>query len=109
MEKQNQTKHTLTQPSSMEAIRAMLARNEHVNRSALADAVCRSFGFLDSRGGPQTGGCSKALRELERAGDFVLPASPRPDATRRTATTSAMNCASRSGCSSSGPRAPLNH
>ena len=79
MEKQNQVKRTLEQPASMEAIRAILARNEHANRSSLVKAVCGTFGLLDSRGGPQFGGCSKALRELERAGHFVLPASTRPN------------------------------
>ena len=82
MEKQNQVKRTLEQPASMEAIRAILARNECSKRSALVKAVCRGFGFLESRGGPQIGGCSKALRELERAGHFVLPAPP-PDPTSR--------------------------
>ena len=79
MEKQNQVKRTLEQPSSMEAIRAILARNEHANRSSLVRCVCSTFGLLDSRGDAQFGGCSKALRELERAGHFVLPASSRPN------------------------------
>ena len=81
MEKQNQVKRTLEQPASMEAIRAILARNECSKRSALVKAVCRGFGFLESRGGPQIGGCSKALRELERAGHFVLPVPTRPNVT----------------------------
>ena len=81
MEKQNQVKRTLEQPSSMDAIRAILARNEHTNRASLVRCVCGTFGLLDSRGGPQIGGCSKALRELERAGHFVLPASTRPNVT----------------------------
>ena len=79
MEKQNQVKRTLEQPASMDAIRAILARNEHTNRSSLVKAVCGTFGLLDSRGAPQVSGCSKALRELERAGHFVLPASTRPN------------------------------
>ena len=79
MEKQNQVKRTLEQPSSMDAIRAILARNEHTNRASLVRCVCDTFGLLDSRGGPQIGGCSKALRELERAGHCVLPASTRPN------------------------------
>ena len=79
MEKPNQVKRTLEQPSSMDAIRASLARNEHTNRASLVRCVCDTFGLLDSRGGPQIGGCSKALRELERAGHCVLPASTRPN------------------------------
>ena len=79
METQNQVKRTLEQPASIEAIRAILARSEQANRSSLVRTVCGTFGLLDGRGGPQIGGCSKALRELERAGHFVLPASTRPN------------------------------
>jgi len=32
------------------------------------------FGFLDAFGRAQTAGCVKALRKLERAGHFTLPA-----------------------------------
>ena len=35
--------------------------------------MCGHFGFLDARSRAQTAGCVKALRELERAGHFVLP------------------------------------
>jgi len=48
----------------------------------LSDAVCRHFGFFDSRGATQVSGCAKALRELERAGHFVLPAGHDQDAAR---------------------------
>ena len=37
--------------------------------------MCQHFGFFDARQRTQTGGCVKALRELERAGHFGLPAS----------------------------------
>jgi hypothetical protein len=75
MEKQNQIKRTLGQPGSIEAIRQLLADGEHASRSSLAEATCQHFGFLDARMRTQTAGCVKALRELERAGHFVLPAA----------------------------------
>jgi len=74
MEKQNQIKRVLAQPESIEAVRRLLESNAHQSRSALAGAVCRQFGFFDPRGGEQSSGCVKALRELERAGHFALPA-----------------------------------
>ena len=37
--------------------------------------MCGHFGFFDARGRSQSAGCGKALRELERAGHFVLPAA----------------------------------
>ena len=75
MEKQNQIKRTLALPDSIEVIRGLLGEKVHEHRSAFSDAICRHFGFLDARGRTQTGGCVKALRELERSGHFVLPAS----------------------------------
>ena len=74
MIKQNQIKRTLGLAESIAVVRSMLDRSEHASRSALADAVCRSLGFVDSRGATQNAGCAKALRELERVGHFVLPA-----------------------------------
>ena len=82
METQNQIKRTLERPDSIESIRGLLGRNEHVHRTALSDAVCRHFGFVDSRGETQVAGCAKALRELERAGHFVLPVPLARDAAR---------------------------
>ena len=82
MIKQNQIKRTLGLPESIAVVHAMLGSNQHDSRGALADAVCQSFGFLDSRGGTQRSGCAKALRELERVGHFVLPAGQDRDATR---------------------------
>ena len=82
MIKQNQIKRTLGHPESIAVVRGMLGRSEHASRCALADAVCRSLGFLDSRGATQNAGCAKALRELERAGHFVLPAGHERDAAR---------------------------
>ena len=83
MKKQNQIKQTLAQQDSIETIRRLLDENVHESRSALADAVCGHFEFFDARGGAQTSGCVKALRELEGAGHFVLPAPRHPQAPRR--------------------------
>lgn len=82
MIKQNQIKRTLELPESIAVVRGVLSRTQHASRGAFADAVCQDFGFLDSRGATQNAGCAKALRELERAGHFVLPAGHERDAAR---------------------------
>jgi hypothetical protein len=74
MEEQNQIKRTLANPESIEVVRRLLSDGTHANRSSLAHATCNHFGFLDACGRAQTAGCVKALRELERAGHFLLPA-----------------------------------
>ena len=75
MEKQSEIKRTLSLQGSIEAIRGLLGSDGVRNRSALAEAVCGHFGFFDARGSSQTAGCGKALRELEHAGHFILPAA----------------------------------
>jgi Domain of unknown function (DUF4338)/Transposase DNA-binding len=74
MERQHQIKRTLSAPESIEMIRRLLAESAHSNRAALVQATCSQFGFVDARGRAQTAGCVKALRELEHAGHFALPA-----------------------------------
>lgn len=74
MEEQSQIKRTLATPDSIEVVRRLLADGAQANRSSLAQATCGHFGFLDACGRAQTAGCVKALRELERAGHFTLPA-----------------------------------
>lgn len=74
MEAQSQIKRTLSQSESIDVVRRLLAEGEHSTRSSLAKAACGHFGFVDACGRAQTAGCVKALRELERAGHFVLPA-----------------------------------
>jgi hypothetical protein len=49
--------------------------NPDFHRSDLAGDVCERFGFYDARGRPQVSGCVKALRQLEAAGHFILPAA----------------------------------
>ena len=78
MEVQNQIKHALAERDSIEIVLGLLREDAYAYRSTFADAVCRRFGFHDARGRVQRSSCIKALRELERAGHFVLPAaSPR--------------------------------
>lgn len=73
MERQHQIKRTLSTPESITVIRGLLAEGAHASRSSLARATCEHFGFVDARGRLQSGGCVKALRELEQSGHFVLP------------------------------------
>ena len=78
MEVQSQIKRALSERNSIEFVRGLVSEDAHAYRSAFADAVCQRFGFRDARGRLQRSGCILALRELERAGHFVLPAaSPR--------------------------------
>ena len=78
MQQQNQIKRTLAQPESLDIVRSHLASNIHKNRASLSKALCQHFNFSDARAGLQIGGCNKALRELERAGHFILPVSCMP-------------------------------
>lgn len=79
MNTQNQIKRTLSQSSHIEYVSQLLANHKFVTRNELAMRVCEQFGFHDPGGQRQRSGCLKALRELEAAGHFVLPAGrPRP-------------------------------
>jgi hypothetical protein len=75
MNKQNQIKRTLSEPSAITFVAETLKGGNCAHRNALADVVCNEYGFYDLRGHPQHGGCVKALRELEAAGHFILPAA----------------------------------
>src|SRR4030042_1094837 len=75
MNTQNQIKRTLSQPAAIAYVAGLLKANEFVHRSALADFLCEQVGFYDARGQEQRDGCLKALRELEAAGHFTLPAA----------------------------------
>jgi len=74
MDIQHRLKHTLGLPENLHQIRQLL-QDGCPHRTALADALCRHFAFLDARGQPQRGTCLKALRDLEREGHLVLPAA----------------------------------
>ena len=76
---QNQVKRKLSQPAAIEYVAGLLNVNEFIHRSELADFLCEQFGFYDARGQEQRDGCFKALRELEAAGHFTLPAAQGED------------------------------
>jgi hypothetical protein len=77
MNTQNQIKRVLSEPTSIQSVCRLLESKEVPHRSALAALVCEQFGFHDARGQQQRAGCLKALRELEAAGHFTLPAARR--------------------------------
>lgn len=79
--RQNQIKRTLSSGQGIEQIRGLLGSADGCGRGELAARVCQRFGFYDPAGREQRSGCLKALRELEAAGHFVLPAG-RPGAER---------------------------
>ena len=73
MQIQNDIKGTLKQDGAIVFVRELLERGEHKTRAALTRSVCEHFSFLDLRGRAQIAGCIKAMRELEKAGHYVLP------------------------------------
>ena len=86
MKIQNQIKRTLTQPEAIEYICNLLDTHDNVNRTTLANKLCDHFKFIDPCGNRQQDGCVKALRKLEQAGHFTLPAAkciPGPKNPRR--------------------------
>ena len=85
MESQNDVKRTLKQDGAIGVVRELLGRSEHKTRASLARSVCQHFGFVDARNRAQIAGCIKALRELEKAGHFVLPAALKRGSSVKTA------------------------
>ena len=77
MNTQNQIKRTLTEPRAIEQIINILDTTDNINRSTLADIICDQFQFFDPNGKRQRDGCLIALRKLEQAGHFILPAPTR--------------------------------
>lgn len=75
MNTQSQIKRRLSAPETIEYVAGLLKVNAFIHRSELADFLCEQFGFYDARGQEQRDGCVKALRELEAAGHFTLPAA----------------------------------
>lgn len=87
--RRHQIKRSLSAPARIAFVRDLLERETVRHRSELAVHVCERFGFYDPRGRVQLGGCLKALRELEHAGDFRLPppqVRPGPRQPRRLGT-----------------------
>ena len=88
MNTQNLIKRKLAQPESITVIRQILEAYDILPRSTIAQRVCERLELFNARGQPQRAGCLKALRELESAGHFVLPAARRchkPGSPRRLA------------------------
>lgn len=73
METQNLIKRTLGQKEAIAHIQSVLEGNDIINRTRIADQLCKDFGFFDARGVSQRSTCLKALRELEASGLIVLP------------------------------------
>ena len=71
MDTQNQIKRTLAQADAVDYVREQLDSRQFINRTRLASFLCTHFDFHDIRGDKQLGGCLKALRELEAAGQFI--------------------------------------
>jgi len=85
VDSQNDVKRTLKQDGAIGVVRELLGRSEHKTRASLARSVCQHFGFVDARNRAQIAGCIKALRELEKAGHFVLPAALKRGSSVKTA------------------------
>jgi hypothetical protein len=75
VEGQHQVLRTLREPQALARVRGLLGAGDVAHRTALADALCAQFGFIDARGRAKRSTCLKALRELERGGQLVLPAA----------------------------------
>jgi hypothetical protein len=65
-------KEAVSDPARLAAVREQLAGGVG-SRKQLAAELCRRFRFRDARGQLRVGSCLKALRDLERAGEFTLP------------------------------------
>jgi hypothetical protein len=77
MNTQNLIKRKLAQPQSITVIRQILQMYGSLVRASIAQRVCEHLALFNARGKPQRAGCLKALRELERAGHFLLPTARR--------------------------------
>jgi hypothetical protein len=62
----------LSEAAKLVVVREQLAEGAS-SRTRLAAELCRRFEFRDARGQLRVGSCLKALRDLERAGEFTLP------------------------------------
>jgi len=72
---QSQVQRTLSEPATLERVRALLREAPEAHRTAIADRLCAELGFVDARGRAQRASCLKALRVLERRGQIALPAA----------------------------------
>jgi hypothetical protein len=68
-------KKVLSEADNLEWVRKSLAESSGHSLKSFCERVCRHFGFLNSRGEPQTGNCALALRALESKGLISLQSS----------------------------------
>lgn len=83
MKIQNQINRTLSQSEAIEYVRSILSKTQGITRTELANQLCDKFGFFDPRGQRQRAGCIKALRDLERKKQIVLPIGGEPRGQKR--------------------------
>jgi hypothetical protein len=73
METQKQVRRTLARGEAIAHIRSVLDGEKSLNRTQLADRLCKHYGFIDGRGRLQRSTCLRALRDLEDKGRIHLP------------------------------------
>ena len=78
MDMQQLIRRRLGAPASLSHIALILVEEQGSHRTALAQRLCRDFGFYDARGRAQVSSCLAALRALERSGQVELPAGRTP-------------------------------
>ncbi len=74
MQQQNRILETVSSPEGLTRVSALMSAESFSHRTAVADRVCKAFGFWDARGRQQRAGCLKALRALDAKGCIALPA-----------------------------------
>ena len=72
MQAQHRIFSTLASPEGFERLSKLMADGPLPHRSALAQRVCRDFGFVSPGGAPQQASCLKALRDLSAQGRIEL-------------------------------------
>jgi len=73
MKQQNQIKHVLSAPESIEYIQSYSDAHKSFNRVELAAHLCKHFGFIDAKGRTQIQATTHALRQMDRFGEITLP------------------------------------
>ena len=74
MQQQNRILETVSSPEGLTRVSALMSAESFSHRTAVADRVCKAFGFSDARGRRHRAGCLKALRALDAKGCIALPA-----------------------------------
>ena len=78
MQQQNRILETVSSPEGLTRVSALMSAESFSHRTAVADRVCKAFGFWDARGRQQRAGCLKALRALDAKGCICPAGSPPP-------------------------------